>query len=73
MRFRNIQKKFENRLKLEELIRKQEDYNKKTWNEQKKIIKDTFGLATEDEEKIKDITQENKDNEYEEEDDMASS
>ena len=73
MRFRNIQKKFENRLKLEELIRKQEDYNKKTWNEQKKIIKDTFGLATEDEEKIKDITQENKDNEYEEEDDMGSS
>jgi hypothetical protein len=73
MRFRNIQKKFENRLKLEELIRKQEDYNKKTWNEQKKIIKDTFGLATEDEEKIKDITQENKDNEYEEEDDMDSS
>jgi hypothetical protein len=63
MRFRRIQKKFENKLKLEEVIRKQEDYNKKAWNEQKKIIKETFEFDTEDEEKIKDITQEDKDNE----------
>jgi hypothetical protein len=62
---RRIQKKFENKLKLEEVIRKQEDYNKKAWNEQKKIIKETFEFGTDDEEKIKDITQEDKDNEYE--------
>ena len=60
MRFRRIQKKFENKLKLEEVIRKQEDYNKKAWNEQKKIIKETFEFDTEDEEKIKDITQEDR-------------
>ena len=60
MRFRKIQQKFENRLKLEELIRRQEDYNKKTWNEQKRIIKMGFELDTEDEEKIKDITQEDR-------------
>ena len=44
VRFRKIQQKFENRLKLEELIRKQEDYNRKTWNEQKNIIKKPSSL-----------------------------
>lgn len=65
MRLRKIQKKFENRIKLEELIRKQEDYNKRTWEEQKGLIKETFDLATQDESKIESITQGGKDNEEE--------
>jgi hypothetical protein len=43
--------------KLEELIRKQEDYNRKTWNEQKKIIKESFDLDLDDQNTISDITQ----------------
>jgi hypothetical protein len=56
-RFRQIQKKMENRLKLEELIRKQEDYNKKIWNEQKNLIRESFTLDTDDQKTIDEITQ----------------
>jgi hypothetical protein len=35
----------ESKLKLEELIRKQDDYNKKAWSEQKKIIKESFEVT----------------------------
>jgi hypothetical protein len=56
-RFRKIQKKMENRLKLEELIRKQEDYNKKAWNEQKNLIRESFTLDTDDQKTIDEITQ----------------
>jgi hypothetical protein len=47
----------ENRLKLEELIRKQEDYNKKAWNEQKNLIRESFTLDTDDQKTIDEITQ----------------
>ena len=56
-RFRKMQERITNRLKLEELIRKQEEYNKKAWKEQKKIIKKSFDFDKDDQEKIKDITQ----------------
>jgi hypothetical protein len=57
LRFRKIQKKMENRLKLEELIRKQEDYNKKAWKEQKKKIKECFDLDKDDQELIDSMTE----------------
>jgi hypothetical protein len=57
LRFRKIQKKMENRLKLEELIRKQEDYNKKAWNEQKKKIKECFEIDKDDQELIDSMTE----------------
>ena len=63
-----MQKKIENKLKLEELIRKQEDYNKKAWNEQKKMIKETYDLDKDDQETINDITQQGQIKEEENED-----
>jgi hypothetical protein len=56
-RFRRMQEKMKKRLKLEELIRKQEDYNKKVWNEQKKIIQEWFELDNDDREIINEIIQ----------------
>jgi hypothetical protein len=67
LRFRKMQKKMESKLKLEELIRKQEDYNKKAWSEQKKIIKDSFEFDKDDQETINDITQQDQSNEAKEE------
>jgi hypothetical protein len=59
-RFRRMQEKMEKRIKLEELIRKQEDYNKKVWNEQKKTIQECFELDRDDEEIINEIIQQDK-------------
>jgi hypothetical protein len=56
-RFRRMQEKMEKRIKLEELIRKQEDRNKKIWNEQKKIIQEWFELDKNDEEIINEMIQ----------------
>ena len=56
-RFRKMQKRMESKAKLEQLIRKQEDYNKKAWSKQKKIIKVSFELDRGEQEVINDITQ----------------
>jgi hypothetical protein len=65
-RFRKMQKKMESKLKLEELIRRQEDYNKKAWSEQKKMIKESFELDKGDQEVINDITQQDQTDEEKE-------
>lgn len=56
-RFRMMQKKIENKSKLEGLIRKREDYNKKASIEEMKIINESFELDKEDLKAISDITQ----------------
>jgi Uncharacterized protein conserved in bacteria (DUF2130) len=67
-RFRKMREKAENKLKLEESIRKQEDYNRKVWNEQRRIINESVELDKEDLKTISEITQVDEENKEAKED-----
>lgn len=57
MRFRKMMDRIERKSKIEDLIRRAEDYMKKSWSEQKKEIQSWSETDQNDEETIKDILQ----------------